>query len=632
MIVRNEAANIERCLASVAPSVDAWVIGDTGSTDDTPERICRLFEARGIPGELHRFPFVDFGQARNEALERCRRSPLAFDYILLTDADMELVLDDPGCFRGLSAPAYLVQQRNVVAYENVRLLRRDASAHYVGVTHEYLHVRGDTDRLGGVWFFDHATGGNREGKFERDARLLEEDLAHDPDNARSIFYLAQSYRDAGRLEDAMAAYRYRAAMGGWAEEAWFSLYQVAKLSEARNLPSAEVEHAYLAAYQARPERAEPLCDLARRHRERGEWALARLYARAAQGIAQPADRLFLSEDVYRWRADDEAAVAASWTGCRTESFALCWSLLDGDRLPEGERPRIEANRDFAAAAVGEVTGQYPREVVARLAAADRRRPLVPGVTLTVTAGRRPHLFETTVNSFLNCCRDVDLVDRFVCIDESSDPADRDRMRERYPFFEFVFKGAGEAGLAHSANLLLDAVSTPYWLHLEDDWHFLVTTDYVGRALSILDQEPSAAQVLFNRNFAETLGDRVVAGGAPRRHPGTGLRYVLHEHVPPGPAQDDALRRLGAGALSSVDRLHFALRPSVLRTEAVRSVGRFEEGSASFEREFSEVYTRRGLRSAFFDTVACVHLGHPGAGLEQIGRPSFRSPNEAWRWS
>lgn len=49
MIVRNEAANIERCLASVAPVIGAWVIGDTGSTDTTPELIQRFFAARGIP-------------------------------------------------------------------------------------------------------------------------------------------------------------------------------------------------------------------------------------------------------------------------------------------------------------------------------------------------------------------------------------------------------------------------------------------------------------------------------------------------------------------------------------------------------------------------------------------------------
>ena len=58
MIVKDEAANIERCLESLAPAVAAWVICDTGSSDDTPERIERFFAARAIPGELHRISVV----------------------------------------------------------------------------------------------------------------------------------------------------------------------------------------------------------------------------------------------------------------------------------------------------------------------------------------------------------------------------------------------------------------------------------------------------------------------------------------------------------------------------------------------------------------------------------------------
>ena len=39
MIVRSEAAIIERCLASVAPYIDSYLILDTGSDDGTPELI-----------------------------------------------------------------------------------------------------------------------------------------------------------------------------------------------------------------------------------------------------------------------------------------------------------------------------------------------------------------------------------------------------------------------------------------------------------------------------------------------------------------------------------------------------------------------------------------------------------------
>src|SRR5215213_680511 len=92
MIVKNEIANLERCLVAVAEHIACWVIGDTGSTDGTQNLIESFFAARYIPGELHSFPFENFEQARNAALACAYASPLDYDYLLFADADMELVV------------------------------------------------------------------------------------------------------------------------------------------------------------------------------------------------------------------------------------------------------------------------------------------------------------------------------------------------------------------------------------------------------------------------------------------------------------------------------------------------------------------------------------------------------------
>jgi hypothetical protein len=39
-----------------------------------------------VPGELHSFPFHNFEQPRNAALDRAYASPLAYDYLLFDDA------------------------------------------------------------------------------------------------------------------------------------------------------------------------------------------------------------------------------------------------------------------------------------------------------------------------------------------------------------------------------------------------------------------------------------------------------------------------------------------------------------------------------------------------------------------
>lgn len=346
MIVKNEGANIERCLVAAAPVISAWVICDTGSTDDTAELVEKIFRERGIPGELHHFPFANFEQARNEALDRARRSPLAFDYLLLADADMELIVEDVDFRAGLSARCYAVRQQNEISYFNPRLLRRDVAARYKGVTHEFLDIGGPAPRLDGIWFIDHASGANRAGKFERDAKLLEQALAHDPTNARHVFYLAQSLRDAGRLAEARETYLRRAAMGGWEEEVWYALFQGAQLAARLGDPTSTVERAYLAAYNARPTRAEPLVELARWHRDRRQWALALLYARGAAAIERPADRLFLDEASYTWRPWDEIAIAAWYVGAYDEGRHAAERLLAEQRFPPSDRARIEANYAF----------------------------------------------------------------------------------------------------------------------------------------------------------------------------------------------------------------------------------------------------------------------------------------------
>ena len=114
---------------------------------------------------------------------------------------MELMVEDPAFRERLDAPGYqlLATLAGPIGYWNTRLVRRDAGARYHGVTHEYLDVPGGTRPLRGVWYKDHASGSNRTDKFDRDMRLLEKGLRRSRTTAAYWFYLAQSYRDGGRL-------------------------------------------------------------------------------------------------------------------------------------------------------------------------------------------------------------------------------------------------------------------------------------------------------------------------------------------------------------------------------------------------------------------------------------------------
>ena len=222
MIVKNEAGVLARCLRSCRDLIDCWVICDTGSSDGTQELIAR--ELEGIPGELHRHEWVDFGHNRSALMELAAGRA---DYLLLIDADMTVVQSAP--LGGLTADAYMLRQGDErFDYRNKRLVRGDLRWRYVGVTHEYLScldVERTVERLDALAIDDHGDGGSKADKFERDRALLKAELREHPDNERAMFYLAQTQRDLGTqtgdpraLAAARDLYERRASMGGWEEE------------------------------------------------------------------------------------------------------------------------------------------------------------------------------------------------------------------------------------------------------------------------------------------------------------------------------------------------------------------------------------------------------------------------------
>ena len=108
MIVKDEEANLARCLASVKPIVDEMVVVDTGSTDRTRD-IAEFFGARVYDFEWS----DDFAEARNFSLSKAKG-----DWILIMDADEIDIPQDYKRFRKLVAKkpsgltAYSIITRN----------------------------------------------------------------------------------------------------------------------------------------------------------------------------------------------------------------------------------------------------------------------------------------------------------------------------------------------------------------------------------------------------------------------------------------------------------------------------------------------------------------------------------------
>src|SRR6187551_2206250 len=269
MIVKNEVKVLPRLIRSVKDYIDYYVIVDTGSTDDTIELIRREMGAYGIEGEVHERPWVNFGVNRQQALELALAADKT-DWLLFIDADEELGVSDPKFFEKLEpGVSYEIEKHQVdVRYAVNHLVNIRSTVHrWAGRVHNYLLVVDGDQRLDlrkDVWIVYHhmqgakSHGVTHEEKFLRDAKVLEEELAADPNDERSQYYLAQSYRDAGKLERALEAYRKRVPMEGWDEEQFMAQLEAGRLCVELEKSEAEVLAALLGAYNLRPTRAEPL--------------------------------------------------------------------------------------------------------------------------------------------------------------------------------------------------------------------------------------------------------------------------------------------------------------------------------------------------------------------------------------
>ena len=361
MIVKNESKVICRCLTSVLPLVDYILVVDTGSDDGTQQIIRDFLAEHDIAGAVIEEPWRNFAYNRSFALERLREVE-RIDYAFMIDADDTVVLDDgfdPRAFKSqMDRDLYDVRVLYAdIVYARPQICSNRLPFSYKGVLHEYLEVPpGQLSRADASGFCIKITGGGARSdnprKFQDDAALLERTLPTETDPfliSRYTFYLAQSYKDCGEKEKALARYLARAEMGFWQEEVFVALYQAARLKEGLRHPEQDVIDAYARASDALPSRAEALHGAARFCRSKGRNEEGFQLAKRGAAIGKPNNGLFVESWIYDYGLLDELAINGYWSGHYQESADACARILDGEAIPAGERKRILANLRFALA-------------------------------------------------------------------------------------------------------------------------------------------------------------------------------------------------------------------------------------------------------------------------------------------
>jgi glycosyltransferase involved in cell wall biosynthesis len=323
MIVKNEEAILERALQSARPFIQTWVIVDTGSTDKTKEIIRSVFS--DISGTLYERPWVDFAANRNEALSFCEDK---MKWALMLDADDKMMGKIPPdeLWKNTQCDGFAVQIRhNSITHMRTQIFRIESNWKYVGVVHEVAMCSKKPCVIGNLpseTYIQASCEGNRSSdpdKYLKDAELLEKEVSKNPKESRSIFYLAQSYRDAGKHINARKWYeKYLTLETFWTQEKYMAIFNLLSLVSE---PEYQIELAWQG-IQVCPDRLEVPYRLVQRRRKEGRPVTQQIYAIASfvKNRKVKSEWLFVTQSIYDWAMDDELMTVAFLTGHFREAY------------------------------------------------------------------------------------------------------------------------------------------------------------------------------------------------------------------------------------------------------------------------------------------------------------------------
>jgi len=306
MIVKNENEVIERCLSSVKPLIDYWVIVDTGSTDETQQIIETLL--KDIPGELHRRPWVDFAHNRNEAAFLARGKG---DYLLFIDADDQLVFSEQFTLPQLDKDIYLIIQKegdDAFAFSENRivfLIKNNSDFEWNGVLHERINLKKEeikTELVSGIHNqYNHDGHRSKDPhRLKKDIEMLKKGILKEPNNSRYLFFLGRTYLAMKDYASALYWFEKRAKVKGGPQELYQTLLHIAMAHEYLDASPEVVLHSFSQAFLNRPTRAEPLYQLAIYLISRKQFFQSYLVCKFALTIPMPQENLYVEPWVYDW--------------------------------------------------------------------------------------------------------------------------------------------------------------------------------------------------------------------------------------------------------------------------------------------------------------------------------------------
>ena len=659
MIVKDESHIIEKTLSNLMQyiSFDYWVICDTGSSDQTPSIIQNFFKERNINGELVHHEWKDFAYNRTLALE-CAFNKT--DYVFIFDADDSI----HGTFQlptPMNADWYMLQFGHGVSYMRPLLFTNRKRWKFRGVLHEYLEpidTIGQVINLVGNYHVDSGRTGNRSlqpDKYYKDALVLEKAFELEPPDGlkpRYAFYCAQSYKDAGDKYTDNAIEWYKKVLTyhhHWNQEHYYSSLQLGNLYKNKNDMPNSIYY-YMKTVEYDSERIEGVASTMSHFQQTGNHSIVNALYHKFKNYKQQPNKLFINIYSYQHRIEYHNSISAFYINDKQSGYDCCKHILLNKKLDDGDfhrtiqnlmcfyKDHLEQDKDtlqlfYEVDKLPQPWNNTVQELwnflfdknrkhltlmtpsiiqtitqIAQHSFIRSQQGLQEKIVISFTTCKRLELFKETLHSIILHWNDLDAITHWCCVDDNSNEEDRLYMRKTYPWINFYMKGEQDKGHCKSMNIIWDTlynIKPKYWIHMEDDFLFYRSMNYIKPFLPVLDNNSyNMKQIVYNRNYAETIRDYSTTGHTLTSIPS----IVLHTHPHPDP---------NAHYRNCHYWPHYSFRPSICLVDTILQLGKYDSKAIFFEKEYAHRWTNANYKTGFYDGITHKHTGRLTSEIGKI---------------
>ena len=362
MMVKNESKIIKRALASTFNLVDTYFICDTGSTDDTKEKIIEYQYSCRKTIMITDIEWKNFGYSKSimmkEAREKCHA-----DYFLFFDAK-EVIENEQGnpptaedrkklleLLDRSTASIYMLDTiYGNYTYRRWSIFRNNQLYKWKSPVHEYVDTTGiKSENIDTIRVVVRGGGNSGHGskKYMGYAKMLKEYIDDRPNETltREYYYIAQCYKDADRMDLAEEWYNKRIELmnNNRNEEPFVSMLVLYRhLKSKKDLQMLMYLHMMTEKF---PNRLEGWYEAMMYFKDDKELAVA--YGKKGyKCITEGGPRyLFLETDIYDYMFIFQYCLVAYYAGCFKEAFEAS-SRIKYDKAPDHIKIQHEKNISY----------------------------------------------------------------------------------------------------------------------------------------------------------------------------------------------------------------------------------------------------------------------------------------------